>query len=142
MTLVVDGSIEEGRIDVIYAGESSPGAIDVNLVLHVYSTDDAAFARKLVTDTVALYTDGSAHVRAKVYLAEFNSVLVYVSDAGFERWTKQMAGEPPEQRVARQHCATGHLALYRECMRQYTTEPFCTHEVCYTDGSAVYYAGV
>ena len=141
MALVVDDTIEQGRLDVICAGESSPGTVDVNLVLHVYSTDDAAFARKLVADTAALYTDG-AHVRAKVYIAEFNSVLVYVSDSGLERWAKQMAGERPEQRVAQQHYATGHLALYRECMRQYTSEPFCTHEVCYTDGSAVYYAGV
>jgi hypothetical protein len=141
MSTLYDGSIEAGRFDLIYVDREHHTPVDVNLVLHVVSDNDEMFARKLLEATVSQYGSTTAHVRVKVYVAEFNSVLVYLTDAGYQKWSAQLAGEMCDAKPARQHYATEALAHYKACMREYAQKPFCTHEVCYADGSAVYWAG-
>jgi len=140
MSLLVDTSVEDGRFDVIYADTLAPTSVDVNLVLHVQSRDDDAFARRLVNATVSMY-GGKAHVRARVYVAEFNSLLVYVSEQGWVTWRSRLVGCKPDPTTFRQHYAAAALGEYKGCMSQYTETPFCTHEVSFSDGGAIYWAG-
>lgn len=141
MSTLYDESIEVGRFDLIYVDKQCPTPVDVNVVLHVMSDADEAFARKLLEATVAQYGKAVAHVRLKVYVAEFNSVLVYLTEAGYQKWSAQLVGELSDARAAQQHYATEALTLYKQCMKEYAPKPFCTHEVCYADGGAVYWAG-
>ena len=101
--------MEEGRIDIVNAEYASAGTVDVQIVLHVSATDDDAFARKLVARVVEIFEPSSAHVRAKVYLAEYNSVLFYPSDAGMHKWQSQLLGESLDWRATRQHYADAVL---------------------------------
>jgi hypothetical protein len=140
MSVVLDTTIEEGRFDVIYTDASAPTSVDVNLVLHVDSRDNEAFVRRLVNATVSTY-GGSAHVRAKVYMAEFNSVLVYVTEAGWATWRSRLVGRAPDPKALRQHFASAVLSDYKGCITEYAERPFCTHEVAFSDGSAIYWAG-
>lgn len=141
MTTVYDGDLEVGRFDLVHARTDVKDPVDVNLVLHVCSTDDEKFARKLLADTVAMYAPATPHVRLVVYVAEFNSVLVFVTDPGMRRWCAQLTGEPLHEKAARDHYATDALNAYKACMREYASQPFCTHEVSFADGGAIYYAG-
>jgi hypothetical protein len=141
MSTYYDGDLEVGRFDLIHVDKAARPSVDVNLVLHVVSTDDEMFARKLVEGTVAMCGGATPHVRLKAYVADFNSLLVYVSDTGMQGWRSQLTGCETELPAARQHYSTEAIALYRSCMREYATQPFFTHEVSYTDGSAIYFAG-
>lgn len=141
MALLVDTTMEAGRIDIVNAEHASAGAVDVQIVLHVSATDDEAFARKLVARVVEMFEPSSAHVRARVYLADYNSVLLYPSDAGMQKWQSQLLGESLGWRAARQHYADAVLVEYRTCIREYVTEAYSTHEVCFADGAAIYWAG-
>jgi hypothetical protein len=67
MSTYYDGDLEVGRFDLIHVDKAARPSVDVNLVLHVVSTDDEMFARKLVEGTVAMCGGATPHVRLKAY---------------------------------------------------------------------------
>ena len=141
MTTLYEADLEVGRFDLVHVNKEAKDPVDVNLVLHVCSSDDEKFARKLLADTVAMYGASKPHVRLVTYVAEYNSLLVFVTDPGMRRWCDQLTGEPLQEKAARDHYGTEALSAYRACMREYAAQPFCTHEVSFADGGAIYYAG-
>ena len=142
MSILIDDSLEVGRFDVVHAGGSEPSPVDINFVLHVCCENEYAFARELVEKTVAMCGRESAHVRARVYVAEFNSALLYVSDAGLNKWRDALTDCPADVKAARQRIAEWALADYKRCVGEMAPRPeYCTHDVCFADGASVYYAG-
>lgn len=144
-SITVDTTLGRSRFDVV-AQPDTPSAVDVTLVLHVFTDDCKPFAVAVVDRILKMFPETGAHLRAKVYVCDFNAAVLIVSDSGVTKWSGQLAGHRFDPPAARQHFASTSLADYRACVRQHAPNDVddrtaCSHEVCYSDGASVYWAG-
>lgn len=146
MPLVVDEMLEVGRIEVVDKDDATT-TVDVNVVAHVHGAGELAFAKRIVADIRACYAKGTPlHIRARVYLAEFNSLVLLLSESGWRKWVEGLNGDAPKNGRLRELYTARLLDAYKGSVCEHAAcddlgRRHCTHEVCMADGNSVYWAG-
>ena len=127
--------LEPGRLDLAVCDEpQSP--VDVAIVAHVFADDELEAGRKLMDSVRQTFdADVSLHARAKVYSADYNSVVVLPSAIGLAK-----------SKFKSQEFAERSLHAYKQAMEACKSQTVdikqvLTHEVMFPDGASVFWAG-